>query len=80
MICRGVPTIKQPAKKRSKNSITLHIALKKGQKESLKQMFVKSAGRQFDFLTQMQLQAVKIVQADAISHREARLKNSCGCF
>ena len=32
-------------------------------------MFEKSAGRQFNFLTQMQLQTVKIVQADALSHR-----------
>ena len=32
-------------------------------------MFEKSAGRQFDFLTQMQLQAVKSVQIDTLSHR-----------
>ena len=43
-------------------------SVNKGQKESLKQMFEKSAGRQFNFLTQMQLQTVKIVQADALSH------------
>ena len=30
-------------------------------------MFEKSAGRQFDFLTQMQLQTVKIAQTDALS-------------
>ena len=30
-------------------------------------MFEKSAGRQFDFLTKLQLQTVKIAQIDAIS-------------
>ena len=68
MICRSLKKHKNhAAKKRSKKNKTLHIALKKGQKESLKQMFEKSAGRQFDCLTQMQLQTVKIAQIDALS-------------
>ena len=32
-------------------------------------MFEKSADRQFNFLTKRQLQAVKIVQIDTLSHR-----------
>ena len=36
-------------------------------------MFEKSSGRQFDFLTQMQLQTVKIAHADALSHRLSAL-------
>ena len=43
-------------------------------------MFEKSAGRQFDFLTQMQLQTVKIVQTDALSQCFVDFLPVLSCF
>ena len=43
-------------------------------------MFEKSAGRQFNFLTQMQLQTVKIVQTDALSQCFVDFLPVLSCF